>query len=190
MKSYLPYVCSTAESLRNKRNTLNIYTYDHEDHMWESAVFRHPATFDTLAIDPDLKQTIIDDLDLFLQRKDYFQSVGRAWKRGYLLYGPPGTGKSTLVAAIANYLRFHIYDLQLQGVRNDAELRRILTATTNRSILLIEDIDCSTKSSHTRARRRNVVPDDSSDDEDDGGSTNSDSKLSFDPGVRKKCAYF
>ena len=186
VKSYLPHVCKIAETILNKRNTLNIYTYDHEDHMWESAVFKHPATFDTLAIDPELKKSITDDLDLFLQRKAYFQSVGRAWKRGYLLYGPPGTGKSTLVAAISNYLRFHIYDLQLQGVRNDSELRRILTATTNRSILLIEDIDCTTKSSHSRARRRNVVGDDS-DEDDDRGSNHSDNKLSFDPGV-SKCA--
>lgn len=147
--------------------------------MWESTVFKHPASFETLAMDPDLKDSIIRDLDLFLQRKKYFQSVGRAWKRGYLLYGPPGTGKSTLVAAIANYLRFHIYDLQLQGVRNDSDLRRILTSTTNRSILLIEDIDCSTKSSRSRTHTR--IPNDDDNDDDDRDQGNN--KISFDPGV-------
>ncbi|XP_052483257.1 AAA-ATPase At3g50940-like, partial [Gossypium raimondii] len=80
-----------------------------------------------------------------------------AWKRGYLLYGPPGTGKSSLVAAIANYMRYDVYDLQFQSVRNDSDLRRILTSTTNRSILLIEDIDCSTKVSHNRTKVKEKV---------------------------------
>ncbi|KAF2290775.1 hypothetical protein GH714_015390 [Hevea brasiliensis] len=179
IESYLPHISSTAESILSKRETLNLYTYDHDGSVWESTVFKHPASFETLALEPDLKESIVRDLDLFLQRKKYFQSVGRAWKRGYLLYGPPGTGKSTLVAAIANYLRFHIYDLQLQGVRNDSDLRRILTSTTNRSILLIEDIDCSTKSS--RARSRSRIP--NNDDSDDDDRDQSDDRLSFHPGV-------
>jgi chaperone BCS1 len=165
----------------NKRETLNIYTYDNEDSMWESTVFKHPATFETLAMDPDLKKFITEDLDLFVQRKEYFRSVGRAWKRGYLLHGPPGTGKSTLVAAIANYLRFNIYDLQLQAVRNDSQLRTILTSTTNRSILLIEDIDCSTKYSRSRNQTRNPKEDGEEDDGDDDDQL--DKKISFDPGV-------
>ncbi|KAJ6305023.1 hypothetical protein OIU76_002290 [Salix suchowensis] len=180
MRSYLPYISQTAAEILNKRETLNIYTYDDEDSMWESTVFKHPATFDTLAMEPDLKKFIIEDLDSFVRRKDYFQSVGRVWKRGYLLYGPPGTGKSTLVAAIANHLRFNIYDLQLQGVRNDSQLRRILTSTTNRSILLIEDIDCSTKSS--RSPDRNQDPKEDHGDDDEGGDQ-LDNKLSFDPRV-------
>ncbi|WCJ25021.1 P-loop containing nucleoside triphosphate hydrolases superfamily protein [Euphorbia peplus] len=132
-------------------------------------------------MEPQYKESIVKDLDLFMQRKKYFQSVGRAWKRGYLLYGPPGTGKSTLVAAMANYLRFHIYDLQLQGVKNDGDLRRILTSTTNRSILLIEDIDCSTKSSRTRSRTQRMNEND--DDDEDEDRDQPDNKLSFDPGV-------
>ncbi len=100
-------------------------------------------TFEKLAMDPELKQGIMDDLDRFVRRKKYYKSVGKAWKRGYLLYGPPGTGKSSLIAAMANYLKFDIYDLELSQVYNDSNLRRILMSTSNRSILAIEDIDCS-----------------------------------------------
>jgi chaperone BCS1 len=69
--------------------------------------------------------------------------VGKAWKRGYLLYGPPGTGKSSLIAAMANYLKFDIYDLELTSIYSNSDLRRVLLSTTNRSILVIEDIDCN-----------------------------------------------
>ncbi|XVE83341.1 hypothetical protein DITRI_Ditri16bG0081200 [Diplodiscus trichospermus] len=152
MQSYFPHIVKTAQSILNQRDTLHIYTYDQESCMWESTVFKHPATFETLAMEPELKQLIMEDLDSFVASKDFFEGVGRAWKRGYLLYGPPGTGKSSLVAAIANHLRYNIYDLQVQTARSDADLRHILTSTTNRSVLLIEDIDCSTKLSHDRAK--------------------------------------
>lgn len=58
--------------------------------------------------------------------KEFYKRVGRAWKRGYLLYGPPGTGKSSLIAAMANYLKFDIYDLQLANIVSDSDLRRLL----------------------------------------------------------------
>lgn len=71
--------------------------------------------------------------------------MGKAWKRGYSLYGPPGTGKSSLIAAMANYLNFHKYDLEITVLDYNSKLRQLLIATANRSILVIEDIDCSIK---------------------------------------------
>lgn len=75
--------------------------------------FQHPATFDTLAMDPELKQAILNDLDMFISRRDFYRKIGKVWKHGYLLYGPPRTGKSSLIAAIAKYLKFDVYDLEI-----------------------------------------------------------------------------
>ncbi|GAB2211373.1 hypothetical protein Drorol1_Dr00024685 [Drosera rotundifolia] len=94
-------------------------------------------------MDPHAKRALIHDLDRFRARKDYYKRVGKAWKRGYLLYGPTGTGKSSLVAAMANYLRFDLYDLDLKEVVCNSDLRRLLIGTASRSTLVIEDIDCS-----------------------------------------------
>ncbi|CAN6854324.1 unnamed protein product [Brassica oleracea] len=148
-------VTKSAEEIMRHRENLQIFTYNQEDSDWESAIFEHHTTLETLAIEPDLKTTLIDDLDAFSKGKDFFRSVGRAWKRGYLLYGPPGTGKSSMVAAIANHMKYNIYDLQIQSVKDDGELREVLTSTTNRSILLIEDIDCGSDASrkcHTKEK--------------------------------------
>ncbi|XP_039011155.1 AAA-ATPase At2g18193-like [Hibiscus syriacus] len=150
---YLPYVLLKAEEIKNKDKAIKLYSrqcpFSEDDNerrgCWGSIILDHPATFDTLAMEPDLKKMIIDDLEMFLKRQGYYKKVGKAWKRGYLLYGPPGTGKSSLVAAMANHLKFDIYDLGLTSVHSDAELRRTLLSTSNRSILLIEDIDCSSK---------------------------------------------
>ena len=110
---------------------------------WSSATLEHPATFDTVALDPELKLAVMTDLEKFVKRKDYYKRVGKAWKRGYLLYGPPGTGKSSLVAAMANFLKFDVYDLELADVDDNCTLRSLLIATTNRSIIVVEDIDCT-----------------------------------------------
>ncbi|KAM2980218.1 hypothetical protein FF2_011689 [Malus domestica] len=40
-------------------------------------------------MDPKLKEELINDLDRFVKRKEFYGRVGKAWKRGYLLYGPP-----------------------------------------------------------------------------------------------------
>ncbi|XP_027076744.2 AAA-ATPase At3g28600 isoform X2 [Coffea arabica] len=90
-----------------------------------------------------MKQEIIDDLRTFKKAKDYYAKIGKAWKRGYLLYGPPGTGKSTMIAAIANFMDYDIYDLELTSVKSNAELKQLLIDTTSKSVIVIEDIDCS-----------------------------------------------
>lgn len=64
---------------------------------------------------------------------------------GYLLYGPPGTGKSSFVVAMANHLRFDVYDLLLSSLQSVSwDLRRVLVSVANKSIIVIEDIDCTT----------------------------------------------
>ncbi|KAI6671437.1 hypothetical protein NL676_006322 [Syzygium grande] len=152
VESYLPFVIDEAKSLKQGKKTLQLYTTNFNGFYdgavpgaWAPVNLHHPATFNTLAMDLELKKKILDDLDRFVRRKEYYRRVGKAWKRGYLLYGPPGTGKSSLVAAMANYLNFDIYDLELSGIRSNEELRRLLIATANQSILVVEDIDCTIK---------------------------------------------
>ncbi|KAG7551015.1 P-loop containing nucleoside triphosphate hydrolase [Arabidopsis thaliana x Arabidopsis arenosa] len=141
LSSYVPYIESKAKEIRDERRILMLHSLN--SLRWESVILEHPSTFETMAMEDDLKRDVIEDLDRFIRRKEFYKRVGKAWKRGYLLYGPPGTGKSSLVAAMANYLKFDVYDLQLASVMRDSDLRRLLLATRNRSILVIEDIDCA-----------------------------------------------
>ncbi|KAI9164836.1 hypothetical protein LWI28_002990 [Acer negundo] len=149
MSSYLDYVLEQANEIKERDRVVKLYStdcygYDSDGGgMWGGINLDHPATFDKLAMDPEMKKMIIEDLDRFVKRKEFYKRVGKAWKRGYLLYGPPGTGKSSLIAAMANYLRFDIYDLDLASINSNSTLRSILLSTSNRSILIIEDIDCN-----------------------------------------------
>ncbi|KAM3341777.1 protein HYPER-SENSITIVITY-RELATED 4 [Capsicum galapagoense] len=144
LKSYLPYLLRRAKEIKEDKRVVRLHTVDYNGtDYWSSVVLNHPATFDTMAMEPEMKKELIEDLDMFVSRKDYYRRVGKAWKRGYLFYGPPGTGKSSLVAAMANYLKFDVYDLDLREVQCNSDLRRLLIGSANRSLLVIEDIDCN-----------------------------------------------
>ena len=104
--SYLPYILEQSKAIRDAEKVVSMHTYVNAQgsskNIWESVILRHPSTFEALTMDIEQKKAIIDDLDRFVRRKKFYNKVGRAWKRGYLLYGPPGTGKSSLIAAMAN----------------------------------------------------------------------------------------
>ena len=82
-------------------------------------------------------------------------------QKRYLMYSPPGTGKSSLIAAITNYLKFDVYDLELANILSDADLKAMLDID-RKSITVIEDIDCSSE-----VRARSKPKSSSSDDSDD-----------------------
>ncbi|KAK4281041.1 hypothetical protein QN277_012581 [Acacia crassicarpa] len=139
--TYLNHVMKEGKAIKVKNRQRKLYT--NNGSYWSHVVFEHPATFQTLALEPEKKEEIIDDLITFSKAEEFFARIGRAWKRGYLLYGPPGTGKSTMIAAMANLLGYDLYDLELTAVRDNTELRRLLIETSSKSIIVIEDIDCS-----------------------------------------------
>lgn len=112
MTEYLDHVVAEAKEFKRQQKELKLFSNKHS--RWSSSfTFKHPSTFETLAMNPELKAAVKADLDRFRHSEDYFRRVGRAWKRGYLLYGPPGTGKSSMIAAMANYLKYDVYDLEL-----------------------------------------------------------------------------
>ena len=146
---YLPHVLREGRAVTVRNRQRRLFTNNPSGggrgrgDVWSHVAFEHPATFDTLAMDPEEKEEILDDLEAFREAKDYYTKVGKAWKRGYLLYGPPGTGKSTMIAAMANFLDYDVYDLELTAVNNNTDLRKLFIETTGKSIIVIEDIDCS-----------------------------------------------
>jgi chaperone BCS1 len=48
-----------------------------------------------------------------------------------------------MVAAMANYLDYDVYDFELTSVKTNTELRKLLIETKSKSIMVFEDIDCS-----------------------------------------------
>lgn len=135
LNSYLPHVLERSKAIKEENKVAKLYSLGsfggEYEGAWSSVNLEHPSTFDTLAMDPKLKKELIEDLDRFVRRRKFYKRVGKAWKRGYLLYGPPGTGKSSLAAAMDNYLKFHIYDLELTSLHRNSEFKRLLVSDRN-----------------------------------------------------------
>ncbi|XP_044484312.1 AAA-ATPase At3g50940-like [Mangifera indica] len=142
---YLPHIVEKANAIKKESNMIKLHTVNYD--RWDSndTFLKHPMTFQTLAMDEELKKELMEDLDNFINGKEYYERIGRSWKRGYLVHGPPGTGKSSLIAAMANHLKFDIYDLDLTGIESNSDLRFLLLSMPSQSMLVIEDIDCSLK---------------------------------------------
>ncbi|XP_024541686.1 AAA-ATPase At4g30250-like [Selaginella moellendorffii] len=160
---YLAFVMERGREIEKLGCEKELHTNIYES--WESIPFNPPPTFDTIAMDPDYKALLMEDLTRFMKGKDFYAGVGRAWKRGYLLYGPPGTGKSSLIGAMSNFTGYDVYDLELTKVRSNQELRQLLIHVKDRAIVVVEDIDCSIPIEN---RRRNKKKKKNKDKEDEG----------------------
>lgn len=85
---YIPHILQEAARLKIKSRERKLYTNrpsfpgDDIHRSWSSRTFSHPSNFDTLALDPTLREEIRTDLFRFVSRKDHYMRVGRAWKRG------------------------------------------------------------------------------------------------------------
>ncbi|XP_024934254.3 protein HYPER-SENSITIVITY-RELATED 4 [Ziziphus jujuba] len=143
--SHFPYILEKAMAIREERKVVNLYSANGENWCFQHVLLNHPMNFKTLAIDSKLKKELLEDLDNFMNGKEYYKRIGKAWKRGYFLYGPPGTGKTSLIAAMSNHLKFDIYNLDLTDIQNDSHLRFFLLRMSSQAIIVVEDIDCSIK---------------------------------------------
>ena len=49
---------------------------------WASAPLRHPANFETLALEAELKSRVVEDLTSFAAGKEFYNRVGRRGRGG------------------------------------------------------------------------------------------------------------
>ncbi|KAK2992779.1 hypothetical protein RJ640_023292, partial [Escallonia rubra] len=145
LRPYIQHVLASFEEIESRKKEvklhMNTVPEPEKNGRWSSVPFTHPATIDTAVMDSDLKNKVKSDLEAFLKSKQYYNRLGKVWKRSYLLYGPSGTGKSTFVAGMAKFLSYDIYDVDLSKVADDTDLKLLLLQTANKSMIVIEDLD-------------------------------------------------
>lgn len=98
-------------------------------------------SMDTIYLDKNKKDELINDITNFLNNKDEYIKLGIPWKRNYLLYGHPGTGKSSLIFSIASQFNMSIYIINLGPSVDDSVFMSSISNIPKNTILLLEDID-------------------------------------------------
>lgn len=107
---------------------------------WRYVAKRAGRSLETLVYPSDIGNVVLADLKRFYNEKNWYQSRGIPWRRGYLLYGEPGNGKTSLV--LASELQLDIYSINLGNkAMSDERLGFLLSNVPERSIVLIEEID-------------------------------------------------
>jgi mitochondrial chaperone BCS1 len=110
---------------------------------WSSAIEKPHRKLESVVLREGVADSVVRDVDKFLQSGKWYEETGVPYRRGYLLYGPPGNGKSSLVLSLASHFRMSIYLLNLsKGGMTDDELRDLLMMVPEGAIVLMEDIDC------------------------------------------------
>lgn len=90
-------------------------------------------------MDPENNNGIISDLLTFVMENESHKKADKAWTRCYVLYEPPGTDRSSLIGAMASYLKFDIYNVDLMSLSSISELKKLLGSTRNHSLIAIRD---------------------------------------------------
>ena len=116
---------------------LNVF----EDYNWISFKRYKPIILENIVLPPIIKNELIEDIDNFMEKKDWYSEMGLSFKRGYLLYGAPRNGKSSLITAIARKYGMNVYYLNLNSMVSDNELMTAFRKIPNNSIVAVEDID-------------------------------------------------
>lgn len=110
---------------------------------WTSIRGRTPRRIDTLTLKAGQMERILANLAWFMESREWYESRGIPYRRGYLFSGPPGTGKTSIVLALAGHIRRPVCVLNLGSVDDDDALFSAITEAPSNAIVLIEDIDCA-----------------------------------------------
>ncbi|CAA7261969.1 unnamed protein product [Cyclocybe aegerita] len=128
----------------NEHRGICVYAakFKYSEYQWWHMACRAKRSLQSIVLDPGVKDTLLEDARDFLASKQWYDSRGIPFRRGYLLYGAPGSGKSSLIHSIAGELKLNVYVMSLSGVGlDDDALRELVSSLPTRCILLMEDID-------------------------------------------------
>ncbi len=157
-----------------------LWVFDHMSSIrFRTMPFQSTRTLDHVFLKKEQEDMLMERLDCFQNRTQWYRDHGVPHTLGIMLYGPPGTGKTSTIKAIANKLRRHIVNIRLDSIRSNNDLTTIFTndsimSTKPGSILsdsygasghvmfdipvaqrlyVIEDVDCHGKGSKPLKQR-------------------------------------
>ena len=136
---------SYAKDLELSKHDGKTVIYEPRTSEWEPfGEPRRRREFDSVILDNQIAENILNDVDEFLSSRDWYSKRGVPYRRGYLLHGPPGCGKTSYIMALAGKLEYDICQMNLSNsALSDERLSYLLNVAPLKSIILLEDVDAA-----------------------------------------------
>lgn len=130
---------------RKRKTQHRLFVKVGDSGFWDSMVDLQPRTFETVYSRHN--EAVKADLDKFLASGDLYRSKGIPHRRGYLFQGPPGTGKTSMLQAIANYVRRDLCIINFGSI-TPSSIKSLFAYSDK--LICIEDIDAATRAADSR----------------------------------------
>lgn len=132
---------------------INIESY------WEELFTRQSRTLESIYLPKEDKDKVIKDLNWFLdsETRDRYDRLGRNYKRVLLFEGVPGSGKTSFALAIAGKYGYDLATLSFTDKVTDGTFTRLVRQLPEKTILLLEDIDCLFHNRKNEDTQKNFV---------------------------------
>jgi chaperone BCS1 len=112
------------------------------DGYWDLLTRRKTRPTDSVILAGGIER-VLEDVQNFVDSREWYTQRGVPYRRGYLLHGLPGNGKTSLILAVASHFGYNLGYISMASVRfGDDDMIRSLAHTPARTIVVIEDIDC------------------------------------------------
>ena len=127
----------------NASSNIRIFAYS-EDWAgpWNKVASRPPRALDSVILNKTLAQDILQDMQTFVQSKDWYTTMGIPYRRGYLFHGPPGNGKTSICHALAGAMKLDICIISLSDTHlTDIRLANLMRCAPTKALIMLEDVD-------------------------------------------------
>jgi hypothetical protein len=86
-------------------------------------------------------EKLLEDIKRFEGDREWYDTMGIPYTRGYILDGDPGNGKTTLALALASHLKRDVYTIDFNELNGNMALKMAVKNIGENAIVLVEDID-------------------------------------------------
>lgn len=135
-----------------KKRRMYVNTVDN----WQYRDFRS-RSFDSIFVSNKVRDEIKYALEDFKDWDYVRKELGLYRKKSFLFHGSPGTGKTSLAYAIATYLNFDIYFMNINGFLRDSHFLQMWSAIPKNSVVVFDDIDAQNLDLKKRDEKENKV---------------------------------
>ncbi len=115
-----------------------IQVYKWNEDYWQEVTSQMKRDLDTVFLDEDIKNSVIEHINTFAEKEEWYVVNGLSYQTGILLHGHPGCGKTSFIKAITSKYNKGLYILSTGKLHY---MEKAMMSLPENSILLIEDID-------------------------------------------------